>query len=189
MRIPYTVAVALELLPAILSLFGFIAYPWGLVVTVFGTLMTLALLVRTVQSHLAERDAFRKKIGKEALGVLNTVISNSTDRRIPCPVWSGNSEGFKAEVLGDGDYKAWEKFYEAVEARNDYFGSRQGFAWPDVEKVSLLCFWNFFKIYDDVSWVRDVIPPESIADLLARAKQSAATRAFTPTPSTIAAKD
>ena len=178
MRIPYTVAVVLGLLPAVLGIFGFIVYPWGLLATILGVLVTVIFSVCTVRGHYAERDAFRKKIGKEALGILNIIISDSTDNHISCSVWSGNNEGFKAEVLGDGDYKAWDKFYDTVDTRNDYFGSRRGFSFPDLEKLSYLCFESFFKAYDEISWVRDVIPQERITDLLTRAKGSAETCGF-----------
>jgi len=178
MRVPYSFVVGLEFLPAILGMLGFIVYPWGLLVTVLGGAITVILLVRTVQGHYVERTVFREKITKEALGVLDRIISNSFNPHISCEVWPGSNQGFKTEMLGDADYDRWEKFYDAVEARNDYFALGQGVNYPNVEKLSSLCFESFFEVYNEISWVREIVPEERITDLLARAEKNAPTSDF-----------
>jgi hypothetical protein len=178
MRIPYSVVVVVELLPAVLGILGVIAYPWGLLATLAGGIITVILVARTVQGHYGDKKDFREKIAKEALAVLDRIISNSFNPHISYEVWSGNSKGFKTEMLGDADYGRWEKFYDTLEKRNEYFRSSGGHSYSNVEKHSCLCFEAFFEVYNEISWVRDIIPQERIESLLARAERNSPTYAF-----------
>ena len=148
-----------------------------LVFTIPSALIAFLFLVDSRRTRKTEADGFRKKVTNEALDILDCLISHPTSN-LSCPVWSGSTEGFKTDVLNDEDYALWKAFYDSVEARNGYFRSREGFAWQDVEKFAHLCFASFFKVYDGTSWVKELIPQPSIADLLSRAKRSDATYRF-----------
>jgi hypothetical protein len=125
-----------------------------------------------------EGSDFRRKIVSEALTVLDRLIVGASEP-ILCAVWSSRAEGFKTDTLGDHDYALWKKFYDDVEARNEYFTPREGFGVSDVEKFARACFGSFFKVYDELSWVRDSIPQATITELLSRAERSAWTCGFT----------
>jgi hypothetical protein len=125
----------------------------------------------------SERFDFRRKIIPEALSILDRLILVAHEP-IACTVWSSRAEGFKTDALGKQDYARWKEFYDDVEARNGYFTPRESFVWSDVEKFARACFISFFKVYDEIPWVREAIPQATITDLLSRAKRSASTCGF-----------
>lgn len=138
------------------------------------TLIAIILLVDSITARRMEQVDFRKKVPNEALAILNELASRPTRSHIPCTVWSSKTEELKTDVLGAKDYMLWKQFYDNVEVRNEFFGSREGFSWSDVEKFNSLCFDSFLEVYEGVSWVKGSIPQERIADLLSRAERSAA---------------
>jgi hypothetical protein len=73
--------------------------------------------------------------------------------------------------LGKADYALLKGFYDKVEARDRYLGSRHGFDWTVLEGLKRECVDAYSKAFDGTPWLR-----ESSADaeeLLLRAKKGA----------------
>jgi hypothetical protein len=153
----------------------------GLAVLVLVVAIFLIAIILEVDNRgilESEGSDFRGKIVPEALTILDRLIVVASEP-ISCAVWSSRAEGFKTDVLGNRDYARWKKFYDDVEARNEYFTPREGFTGSDVPKFACACFASFFRVYDEISWVKESIPQATIVDLLSRAKRSAWTCGFT----------
>lgn len=155
---------------------GILSYPNPVFILAFVVLPALIgfiLLVDTITAHRKERDDFRGKVIGEALAILDRMTWSTSYFDVSYDIWFGKSEGFKAELLGDGDYRLWKEFYDSIEARNGFFRSKESFAWQDLEKLNRACFDSFSKVRDRISWVSESVPQVRITDLLSKAKRHA----------------
>jgi hypothetical protein len=138
------------------------------------TLAGIILLWGNIKTHRTEKADFRKKIIQEALAIVDHIIWSTSASHISCANWTTKAEGFKADLLGDRDYGLWKQFYDSVGRRNEYLESRGNFGlWANFAKLNRTIFDNFFKVYDETSWVKESVPEERITDFLSRAQKSA----------------
>jgi hypothetical protein len=143
-----------------------IFYPY---LAIPAAIIASVLLINEISSRGAERDDFKKKIIPEALAIVDHIISSTSSSPIVYPVWSSKPEGFKASILGDKDYALWKQFYDRIEELNQYLFPKRFIDWGEFQKFNRAIFDSFFKIHDEISWVREAIPEEHVSSILSRA--------------------
>ena len=144
-----------------------------LVFTIPSALIALLFMIDSRGTHRAEGVDLRKRITDEAQTILSRLAWDQNYFDIPYPYWSGKMEGLKVEVLGSEDYRLWKGFYDSIEARNEFFRSRESFDWGDLMKLNRSCFDSFAKVLESVSWAKELVPQTYVADLLSKAEQHA----------------
>jgi len=170
MEISFRPKIGLQFVIIALGVLAVVYSYLGVIIGAIGAI----LIVYEVKTRGMERDDLRKKIASEALGITNHIVTSTDASRILYPDWSSKAEGFKTDILGKGDYKLCKQFYDAVEDRNQHYVGKEGLgSWEDFEKLNRAIYDAFFKIYGEITWVKNFIPQASINGLLSKAKRSA----------------
>jgi len=127
-----------------------------------------------IRTHKTKQADFKKKVIDEALGITNHIVISTDSSRILYPDWSSESKESRMDLLGVNDYELCKQFYDAVEARNRYYLGKQSLGpWEDFEKLNRAIYDNFLKLYDEVSWARELISEATMNSLRSTAKGSA----------------
>jgi hypothetical protein len=125
---------------AVLSVF----YPYlGIPVAV----IVLVLVLNEITTRKSERADFKKKIIHElwTMGNMLIDIPIGEGRPIFYNEWSSKDASFEKDALG-GDYDLWKRFYDSIDARNDFFAPRDAFHIEDSVKLRRSCVENFSQI-------------------------------------------
>ena len=170
MEISFRTKIGLQSVMVVLGVLSVIYSYFGIIIGVVG----FVLVFYEVRARGEERDDLRRKIVRETLGITDHIVTSTNASRILYPDWSSKSEGFKADILGKGDYRLCKQFYDAVEDRNQHYVGKEALGpWEDFEKLNRAICDAFFKIHDKISWVKESIPQATITELLSTAKRSA----------------
>jgi len=171
MQIPYKIKILFALALIVMPVISLVDPVVNLALTSIAAVIGVVILLEAVTTRGEERNDFRGKITHEALAILDRMAWSAQYFDILYPVWSSKAEGLKAELLGNEDYKPWKGFYDSIEARNEFFRSKESFAWQDLEKLNQACFDSFIKIHDEISWVNQFIARTDLDDLLSKARK------------------
>jgi len=148
--------------------------PW---LGILAAVITAVIVVKEVVSRSAEGEDFKKKIIREALVIVNLVVSSTDSSPIKYDIWSSRNEGFQTDVLGNRGYMLWKEFYDRVEERNQHYLSGKSptaiGGWETFQKFNQAILNSFLKLHDGIAWVKQAVPEECVSNLLSRAKRSA----------------
>lgn len=146
----------------------------GLLIAFFA----LVALAGDVKTHFEERNDFRKKILENAVRTVDSIIggpplSSISFSHLSSETWMTKSEGLKRDLLGDGDYALWKQFYDNIVGRNNYLEAGRPISFEIFAKYNRAIFDSFLAAYEAISWVKESISKERIADFQMRAQNSA----------------
>jgi uncharacterized membrane protein len=152
--------------------------PWLALVLVFVAATIITVIGVTLEldnrgTHAGERDDFRNGVVNEILSIMHQIVSDPTAHDIRCSHWVSRTKESRESLLGHEDHALLKTFYETLEERDRYFGSRRGFSVPVVQKLNHSCLDRFSEVYSGILWVRESVAQTNIDNLLSRAKSSA----------------
>ena len=83
-------------------------------------------------------------------------------------VWSSKDASFQKDALSD-DYELWKRFYEGIDARNDFFASHDAFHIEESLKLRKSCVENLLQLFG-TSMIQQSDLKERFDDLVAQPK-------------------
>jgi hypothetical protein len=170
MELSFWSKTSLELLSAgfaILSIF----YPY------FGipaAAIIVLLAVIEISSRRSEKTDFRSKMLHELLLVAGTIINTPSGNfdLIPYSEWSSKSTAFQKDALGN-DYDLWKRFYDSIDARNDFFAPRDAFRIQDGIRLRRTCLENFLQL-SETTIIQQSTLKKQFDGLVAKARETVA---------------
>jgi len=118
-------------------------------------------------SPLKEKEDFRNGIATELHTILKMFVGKINYYDIPCPIWSSKTDQSKVELLGKTEFELFRRFYDAIEERNKYLISRQGFNYSELVALNNKCIKALSEAYTEMVWLRSSVP--DMRDLLSKA--------------------
>jgi hypothetical protein len=129
------------------AVFSALYNPWPILLAIAMFILALILLVYDAHIHGRERTDFRNKIIHELwiMGGMLVDIPIGNSDLILYNAWSSKDASFEKNALGD-DYELWKKFYDSIDARNDFFAPLDAFRIEDSVKLRQSCMQNFSQL-------------------------------------------
>jgi hypothetical protein len=116
-----------------------------------------------------EKRDFRNGVAVEVHSLLMMFVDPLQHWHIDHPSWSGKADESKASILGKEDYLVLRSLYDAIDERNRYFASRQGFDLGTLDPLNRRCVETLSRAYGEVTWLKTEPDTDT---LLSRARKN-----------------